>query len=362
MTSKKIGVGIVGLSAQGGWASTAHVPALRALSDHYDLVGLSASSGDSARASAEKHGVAFHTDDPAALAARPDVDLVVVTVKVPQHKSLVETALSAGKMVYCEWPLARTLEEAEGLAALAKASGTRAFVGLQARSAPPVRFLGDLIAEGRIGEVLSTSVVASGGPPWGGVASSANAYATDRSTGASMLTIPFGHTIDGLAWTLGDFERIEATLATRRPDVTLSDTGGVARATGPDQVAINGRLSNGAVASMHYRGGASRGTNFLWEINGTKGDIQVTGGIGHLQFGLVRLQAGFGEDKTLSDLPVPDAYRRVPLEPTSMGHTVAHAYRQIVDDLATGTRDVPDFEDAVYLHRLLARIEAQAAA
>ena len=43
-----------------------------------------------------------------------------------------------------------------------------------------------------------------------------------------------------------------------------------------DQILVIGQLESGAAASVHYRGGLSRGTNLLWEINGTEGDIQVT--------------------------------------------------------------------------------------
>ena len=58
------------------------------------------------------------------LAHRDEVDLVVVTVKVPHHRELVTTALQAGRMVLCEWPLGNELAEAEELAALA-VSGRR---------------------------------------------------------------------------------------------------------------------------------------------------------------------------------------------------------------------------------------------
>ena len=46
----------------------------------------------------------------------PEVDLVVVTVKVPHHRELVPSALEAGKHVYCEWPLGNGLAEARKLA------------------------------------------------------------------------------------------------------------------------------------------------------------------------------------------------------------------------------------------------------
>jgi len=360
MKNGRIGVGIVGLSARGGWAATAHIPALRSLAERFEIVGLSASTPSSAKVAAEKHEVPFYTDSPAELASRADVDLVVVTVKVPRHHELVSAAIFAGKSVYCEWPLGNGLIEAEDLAEKANKHGIKSFVGLQARSGPPVCFLRDLIRDGYIGEVLSTSVIASGGPPWGGSATSSSVYATDQSNGASMLTIPFAHSLDALELVLGNLEQPKVTLATRRPIVTVSDTSGTAHATAADQIALNGVLTNGAVVSMHYRGGTSRGTNFLWEINGTHGDIVITGGIGHLQFGLVQLQSAVGDEKTLRDLQIPDSYRQVPGDPRSLSYTVAHAYRNVAQDLAENSSHAPNFETAVRLHRTIESIETGA--
>jgi predicted dehydrogenase len=357
MINGKIGVGIVGLSANGGWAANAHLPAIRALSDEIAVVGLSASSPASARAAAERHEVPFHTDDARTLAERSDIDVVVVAVKVPHHRELVEAAVGAGKTVYCEWPLARDVDEAADLVALVQARGVRNVIGLQARSAPSIRFLRDLIADGHIGTVLSTTVIGSSGPPWGGVATSASAYATDRDTGASMLTVPFGHTIDALAWVLGDFVTVRPTVAIRRPEVALSDTGAVKPLEVADQIAVTGLLREGAVASMHYRGGLSRGTNFHWEINGADGDIVVSGGIGHIQFGGVTIQAASGSDAVLRDVAVPERYYRVDANRAAPSHVLAHVYRALVDDIRDGTSQLPDFDDAIRLHRLLAAIE-----
>jgi len=71
------------------------------------------------------------------LVARDEVELVVVTVRVARHREAVVAALDAGKMVLCEWPLARQLSEAEELAARADASGVRtAFGGPSRRWCP----------------------------------------------------------------------------------------------------------------------------------------------------------------------------------------------------------------------------------
>ena len=355
LSRRPIGVGIVGLSASGGWAGRAHVPALQAL-DGYELRALSASTAESAAAAGREHGIERTFGDAAALAACDDVDLVVIAVKVPHHFELVTAALEAGKPVLCEWPLGNGLAEAVELAERARRAGVPGYVGLQARSAPAVRYLRDLVADGYIGEVLSSTVVASGGQ-WGPSVPAASArYLLDRANGATMMTIPFGHTLDGVASVLGEPQDLLATIATRRPQVSDVASGEPLPMTAADQVAVTGRFPDGAVVTFHYRGGTSRATNFHWEINGTEGDLVASGPTGHLQLIPIALRGARGEE-TLADLVVPPEYHRVPgLEPSSPGYAVAHAYAQLLDDLDTGTALVPDFEHAVLRHRMLEAI------
>ncbi len=352
MTKGKIGVGIIGGTADRGWAMSAHIPALQSL-DGYELRAVSTSRPESARAAADAFGVPACTD-PAELSGRDDVDLVVVSVKVPTHLALVTAAIEAGKDVYCEWPLGNGLAESEHLAALARQRGVRSHVGLQVRSAPPIRYVRDLIAEGFVGEVLSTSMIASGGE-WGDVVTQPNAYIHDRATGATMLTIPFGHTVDALCWVLGEFRDLMATTAVRRPDVTVVDTGAHIVKTTEDQIAVTGTLESGAVASIHYRGGMSRGTNFLWEINGTKGDIRLTADFGHLQIVPATLYGAQG-DAPLAEMSIPAHYIAAPQAPAGAPYNVAQAYARLASNVA-----VPDFDDAVLRHRMIAAIEESAA-
>lgn len=354
-TDRPIGVGIIGLSAKGGWAATAHVEALRAMPERFALKALSASTPYSANAAGVAYDVDFTTADSAALVARTDVDLVVVTVKVPHHEKLVAHALKAGKAVYCEWPLGRDLDEASAMAAAAQAGQVKAFVGLQGRSAPAMRYLRDLIAQGYVGRPISSNVIGSGGFPWGGATMTGMTYVLDDTTGATMLSIPFGHMIDAFAWILGGFSQVHASLATGYPEVRLVDSDAVVTATAPDQVVVGGMLAGGTLAALHYRGGDSPDTNFRWEIIGTEGVVIVEGDSGHLQYGHVRLRGRKGDDD-LADLPVPGSYRRVSTDPAGYSDAVAHAYRAVHDDLTTGSSTVPTFADAVETHRLLDHI------
>jgi predicted dehydrogenase len=99
--------------------------------------------------------VAF--DNHQELVNSPAVDVVAVTVtrERPYHLELATAAIDAGKAVYCEWPLGNGLKEAETLAALAKEQGVLAVAGLQARAAPSVAYVHDLIEQGFVGEGIS---------------------------------------------------------------------------------------------------------------------------------------------------------------------------------------------------------------
>jgi predicted dehydrogenase len=188
-----------------------------------------------------------------------------------------------------------------------------------------------------------------------------NRYVLDAANGATMLTVSAGHQLDGVTMVLGELATLTATVATRRPRVRDRETGDWLAMTGPDQVAVTGELDSGAIAAIHVRGGTSRGTNFHWEINGTDGDLVVSSATGLLQFG--RIRGGRGEDASLADLAVPDAYRRVPAlagHQDGVAYAVAHAYVQLQDDLVDGTTVTPDFDHAVRRHRMIDAIEQAA--
>src|SRR5438132_1006627 len=153
--SKKIRVGIIGANPDRGWAVQAHIPALKSLSEDFEITALSTSRRESADDAGKRFGVPLTFDSHQELVNSAAVDLVSVTVKVPNHLELATAALEAGKSVYCEWPLGNGLEEAQTLAALAKKQGVLAVAGLQARSAPAVTYVRDLIAQGYGGHTLS---------------------------------------------------------------------------------------------------------------------------------------------------------------------------------------------------------------
>lgn len=95
-----IRVGIIGASPNRSWALQAHVSALASL-PQYTVQAVSTSRQESARAAGVKFNAPLAFDDHEQLVAYPEVDLVVVSVKVPHHRQLVLAALEAGKAVFC---------------------------------------------------------------------------------------------------------------------------------------------------------------------------------------------------------------------------------------------------------------------
>lgn len=94
-------------------------------------MGAASTSEASSIRAARACGIPQPFDTPQSLAPSPDIDLVVVTVKVPYHRELVTAALENGKHVFCEWPLGNGLAEAREMAALAAEKGVVAVCDTQ---------------------------------------------------------------------------------------------------------------------------------------------------------------------------------------------------------------------------------------
>src|SRR5271163_553061 len=233
--SSKIRVGIVGLSPNRGFASIAHIPALQAL-PQFEIAAVCTTRQESAEATARHFGIKLAFSDPDQLARHPDIDLVTVTVKVPDHYRPIMAAIEAGKHVYCEWPLGRDTAEAARMLDAAERRGIRHAVGLQGQVSPAINYVKDLVAEGYVGRVLAATMIACA-PNWG--ASIDRAYQADRANGANLLTITGGHTVDALCFCLGEFRELAAFVVSQRDRIPLAGTGELIAKTAPDQLVVN---------------------------------------------------------------------------------------------------------------------------
>jgi len=351
-SSSKIRVGVVGASVTRGFASLSHLPALKALPD-FELAAVCTSRPETAAAAARHYGARLAFSDPGAMARDPTIDLVTVSVKVPDHLPAVMAVIDAGKHVYCEWPLGRNTGEAIAMRDAAQRRNVRNAVGLQGRMAPAVNYVKELVAEGYVGRVLAVTMLGSA-PSWGPAVESA--YQAEMASGANILSITCGHQLDALCYALGEFRELSATMVNQREQILLGSTGTSIAKNTPDQVAVSGVIGDGIAVSFQMRAGAARGTEFLFEIHGSDGDIVVTPSMSRasMQRQELTVRGGRGGDTTTVELPIPDRFRWVPDSvPQGSPYNVAQLYAKLGESIRRGTAATPDFEAAVTRHRLL---------
>ncbi|KAK4153823.1 hypothetical protein C8A00DRAFT_14993 [Chaetomidium leptoderma] len=292
----RIRLALIGLSASAktSWASRAHLPYLLSPRGQakYEIVALLNSSVAAAQAAIETYQLPVATTraygDPAALAADPDVDLVVCNTRVDKHYETVVASVGRGKDVFVEWPLAQDAKHARELAEIGREKGGRSVVGLQGAVAPVVKRLKGLLgAEGRIGKVVSSELRVFGGLNDREVVPEGLGYFTQREVGGNVFTIGFAHVFDMVQAALGELASTKGDVHLQRPEVRLEDAAGnfskTVQSNVPDLISVSGRWDESRItqknATLHYR--FRRGQPFPgepaleWTINGEKGEIRI---------------------------------------------------------------------------------------
>jgi predicted dehydrogenase len=158
VTQDQIRVGIIGANAKRGWAKVSHIPAINGIPG-LKLAAVATRNEESARLAAESFGADCWYSDPLAMIRDERIDVITISVKVPEHRELVLAALKAGKAVYCEAPLGRSAAEAEEMAGAAGPLHTA--IGLQGRLNPAVRRAAELVSSGSIGRPLNARIIST---------------------------------------------------------------------------------------------------------------------------------------------------------------------------------------------------------
>jgi predicted dehydrogenase len=346
MTQRQIQVGIVGASAQRSWAHLSHVPAINGLTG-LRLAAVATRNEQSARKAAEAFGADRWFSDPLAMINDDQVDVITISVRVPAHRELVLAALSAGKAVYCEAPLGRTVAEAEEMANAVGSLHTA--IGLQGRLNPAVRRAAELLSSGKIGRPLNARIV-SATTGFGPEIHSSHDLFNKTVSGANLLTITAGHTLDLIEAVLGQVTEVDALTETLWPAVKLTDTGAHSVRETPDHIDVLGRTRSGAVFTADISGGvAPEDARLTFEIRGSGGELSLTGG--H-PFGF---QAG---DLALtSNIPIatPEG-AALSGRLTDPAINVAEVYAHLVRDMHLDTYTTPGFEHALHNARLIAAV------
>ena len=352
ISSHKIRVGLVGANVVRGWGTLAHVPALRGL-EEFEIEAVGTSRQETADEAAREFGVRLAFGDAAELARHPDVDVVAVAVRVTEHERLVRAALSAGKHVYCEWPLGVDVAEARSLTDLAARGQVRTVVGLQGSCSAGARTVRDFLERGTLGRLTAVSVVGSGGPG-GPRTPQVYAYTLDGTARTTILTISAAHWLATLERAVGRLRAVSAVLVQANDVTVIEETGERISVNAPDQVALCGVLDGGAAFSIAVHSGvAPAATGFEARIVGTEGTMLITPARPapfHIADWHITLARRDGSTEVLA---LHDEDRLPASIPAGPPKHVASVYRELARAITERWDREPDFRTAVRFHELV---------
>ena len=140
----------IGVLGAGAWAEFAHLPGYRRDS-RCELVAIADPMVDRAHAFAERFSIPHVYSSHEELIARADIDVVDVCTPSATHFELSWAALSAGKHVLCEKPVAYDFTETRRAAALARDMGVKTKLGFTFRYSPAMQYMKELIVNGYVG-------------------------------------------------------------------------------------------------------------------------------------------------------------------------------------------------------------------
>ncbi len=224
--------------------------------------------------------------------ARPDIDVVNIVTPNDSHRPIAEFAMSQGKHVLCEKPLALSARDAREMAEQSRRSRGTHMVGFNYRRCPAVLEAKKLIEEGAIGEILSFRALylqdwaMPDGTPWSWRFGA-------KEAGSGALGDIGSHALDYGLFLVGEIESVSAaakTIVTQRPRSAAANFAAASKGGAPpkalpgsnemipvdvDDVAVSLiRFTNGALGTLEASRFAWGHKNDLsFEISGSKGAL-----------------------------------------------------------------------------------------
>lgn len=371
-----VGYGFMGAAHSQGWRVA---PRFFELPMQPSMTALAGRSADELGRRADVLGFSSTETDWRRLIERDDIDLIDICSPGSTHAEIAIAALNAGKHVLCEKPLANSVEEAQNMATAATRAADRgvfAMVGFSYRRMPAAAFARDLVAQGRLGDIrhvraqyLQDWLVDSQIPmTWrleqgaagSGALGDLGAHAIDLVqfiTGQSLTAVSgTTHTFVNERPLLAAGLGLSGTASSERGHVTVDDA-----------TLFTAQLTGGALGSFEATRYATGRKNALRiEINGSRGavafDLEDLNTLQFYDATQPSTTAGFTRILvTEPEHPYISAWWPAG-HMLGYEHPFSHQVKDLVDDLAAVRQPRPSFADGLQVQRVLAAVEASAAA
>jgi predicted dehydrogenase len=297
---------------------------------------------------------------------RPDIDVVDISTPGDSHAEIAIAAARAGKVVFCEKPLANSVREAERMLTAVQRAGVLHMVCHNYRRAPAVMLAKELIARGELGELRHYRGTYL--QDWITDPKFPLVWRLDRrQAGSGALGDIAAHSIDLARFLVGEIVAVAGDLETFVRKRPLPDnprrTG---RVTVDDAATALVRFESGAMGTIEAtRMAPGRKNHNRFEINGSRGSVA---------FDLERMNEL--EVYLESDARAVRGFRRIlvtesvhpyikawwpPGHIIGYEHTFTHTVYDLLQAVASDRLPEPNFLDGVRNQRVMDAIERAAA-
>ena len=253
----KVSVGIIGLGRM-GQIYAEHL----ARHGQVRIASVSDLVGERAAQLAEKFGVESWTADYREILQDPSIDAVFVTSSTSTHRQVVIATAEAGKAIFCEKPIALTLEDTDDMIAALDRTGVMFQAGFMRRFDRGYAAAKRQIEDGAIGEPVTFKSI--GRDPF----CPDLEYAKPSVSGGLILDMAI-HDFDLARWLMADEVRRVQTEGGTLAFPQLNTVGDI------DNAVVNMRFQGGALGNVEVSRNALYGYDIRTEILGTKGGLNV---------------------------------------------------------------------------------------
>ena len=329
----RLRVAVIGL----GMASAPHARSLADLRDRVEVAAVFSPSAQRREAFAATWGYPA-IDSIETIFKDPTITAVLLLTPPNTHLELVQWAAAAHKHILLEKPLDISLARSELLVKTAEDAGVKLAVVLQNRFRPTCEKLSTLIAEQRLGTIVSASARINNWRPQSYYDQPGRG--TKARDGGGVLLTQAIHTLDLLVAFAGLPTEVKA----------FCTTSPVHRMETEDLAMAAIRFAGGAVGTITATTCAYPGFPDAIDIIGTKGTARLEGG---------QLEARFhdGPDVSLTD---GSAGNGAGADPMAFAHDYHRALlADFLDAVASGRPPRVSGREALKVHALIAAITAR---
>jgi predicted dehydrogenase len=341
----------------GRFFSPKHLPRMKV------LVGRTAAN---VKAAADQLGWEEAATDWREVVNRKDIDIVDISTPGDSHAEIAIEAAKAGKVVFCEKPLANTVKEAERMLAAVKKAGVIHMICHNYRRAPAVMLARQLIEQGKLGRlyhyrgVYLQDWVADPSVPlyW---------RLRKEAAGSGALGDIASHSLDLARFLVGEISEVTGALETFVKERPLPENPKKkGKVTVDDASASVVRFANGALGTIEASRFATGRKNYnRFEINGSKGSVVFNlERMNELEVYLTdddRAVQGF-HNVMVTDAAAHPYFKAWWPDGHIIGyeHTFIHTVYDLLEAIARNKVPTPNFEDGVKNQKVLAAMEKAA--